>query len=335
MAGKVRLKDIAEALNTTTATVSMALRGTSGVSERMRDRVKQKAEEMGYRPNALVSTLMADLANRRGVGREQTLAFITAFEEELGWQKWPSVYGVYQEAERRASALGYRLEHFWYREPGMTAKRFNQILKSRGIVGVVIAPMPNIGASIDLEWKHFAAVASGIVPTLPNLDRVVADFFRKMQIALNQAVDRGYRRVAYFYDGELVRDERIQLGSYLAFPAEKSGITLLPPLAIVERDASLVHQWLRKYRPDVILHKFSDDLCDYYFDNRSLGTDVAFDLIHLNVVPGMGEMGVDGCIKKRGVALIDFLISKLHRNERGIPESPQAITISPDWQEGK
>ena len=46
--GNVKMKDIAEALNVSTVTVSNALAGRKGVSEEVRTRVVEKAKELGY-----------------------------------------------------------------------------------------------------------------------------------------------------------------------------------------------------------------------------------------------------------------------------------------------
>ena len=46
--GNVKLKDIAEALNVSTVTVSNALAGRKGVSEEVRSQVVAKAKELGY-----------------------------------------------------------------------------------------------------------------------------------------------------------------------------------------------------------------------------------------------------------------------------------------------
>lgn len=49
MAKAVKLADIAEKLNVSTVTVSKALSGQKGVSEEMREKIKQLADELGYR----------------------------------------------------------------------------------------------------------------------------------------------------------------------------------------------------------------------------------------------------------------------------------------------
>ena len=49
MKKSVTMSDIAERLEVSTVTVSKALSGQKGVSEEMREKIKELAEEMGYR----------------------------------------------------------------------------------------------------------------------------------------------------------------------------------------------------------------------------------------------------------------------------------------------
>lgn len=51
------LKGIADKLGVTPATISKALRGSSDISDDMKDKVKALANELGYRPNILARTL--------------------------------------------------------------------------------------------------------------------------------------------------------------------------------------------------------------------------------------------------------------------------------------
>ena len=48
----VTMSDIAKAMNVSTVTVSKALGDRDGVSEELRERIKRKATEMGYRVHA-------------------------------------------------------------------------------------------------------------------------------------------------------------------------------------------------------------------------------------------------------------------------------------------
>ena len=45
---KPTMRDIAKAVGTSAVTVSRALAGKDGLSDRLRDRIVKKAEEMGY-----------------------------------------------------------------------------------------------------------------------------------------------------------------------------------------------------------------------------------------------------------------------------------------------
>lgn len=65
----VRLKDIAEALNTTINTVSHALKDKPDISVQMKEKVKQKAAELGYIPNSVAVSL------RNGSTRTIAIAF--------------------------------------------------------------------------------------------------------------------------------------------------------------------------------------------------------------------------------------------------------------------
>lgn len=57
---KLTLKDVANVLSVTPATVSKALRDSSDISLDMREKVKAKAKakELGYRPNLLARSLI-------------------------------------------------------------------------------------------------------------------------------------------------------------------------------------------------------------------------------------------------------------------------------------
>lgn len=61
---RVTIKDIAKKLNISTAAVSKALNNLSGVSEDLRERVKEAAKEMGYTPNLIAKNLVQKRTNK-------------------------------------------------------------------------------------------------------------------------------------------------------------------------------------------------------------------------------------------------------------------------------
>lgn len=70
MPGRVRLRDVAEKVGVSTATVSFVLNGKStSISESTADRVRLAAQELGYRPNALARGLRSQ--------RSRTVGFLS------------------------------------------------------------------------------------------------------------------------------------------------------------------------------------------------------------------------------------------------------------------
>ena len=91
MVKAVKLADIAEKVGVSVVTVSKALSGQKGVSEEMRARIKELADEMGYTP---IHTAQA------GRSRSYTVGVVTF---ETYFTRFASFYWkMYQELATRA-----------------------------------------------------------------------------------------------------------------------------------------------------------------------------------------------------------------------------------------
>ena len=64
---RTSLKDLAERLGVSIATVSRALRGSHEVSAEMREKVKALAKQMNYRPNPFAQSLRKEAPRIIGV----------------------------------------------------------------------------------------------------------------------------------------------------------------------------------------------------------------------------------------------------------------------------
>ena len=60
---RTSLKDLAERLGVSIATVSRALRNSHEVGEEMKQRVQQLAKELNYRPNPFAQSLRTPLSS--------------------------------------------------------------------------------------------------------------------------------------------------------------------------------------------------------------------------------------------------------------------------------
>ncbi len=126
---KVTMADVARKAGVHQATVSRALRNDRRIPEETRQRIREAAEALNYRPNPLVSALIAE--RKKGVpsGYGSILAFLTAGRTSDEWRRTSPQYALLHDAiARHAYHRGYTLEDFWLTAPGMSPARFRQIL---------------------------------------------------------------------------------------------------------------------------------------------------------------------------------------------------------------
>ena len=105
--------------------------------------------------------------------------------------------GQFEGAARRAHELGFQLENFWLKEPGMSPARLTQILKTRGVRGLIVGPLENLRETPELPWSDFALVALGYSLHTPAVSRVSHAHFGAMNRAMEELIARGYRRIGY------------------------------------------------------------------------------------------------------------------------------------------
>ena len=136
---KVSLKDIAQALNLSKATISWILSGqgeAKGFNEATIKRVKEYAESINYRPNQVARSLSLGTSNTLGL-------FIPFIGDTLYAQLAQSIE---TEAERHNYAL------FVCSSEGDGDKEYKliQMLKSKQVDGIIVAPTKTSRKGIDL-----------------------------------------------------------------------------------------------------------------------------------------------------------------------------------------
>ena len=88
MAKKVKMADIATALNVSTVTVSKALSGQKGVSEEMRQRIRELASELGYQHSQ--ASIKAERMPSYNIGVIVPTEYFGKFES-FYWQMYQEV----------------------------------------------------------------------------------------------------------------------------------------------------------------------------------------------------------------------------------------------------
>ncbi len=331
----VTMEAVARAARVSRSTVSRALRNDPRLTPATRERVRRIADEMGYRPNPLVATLMADLKGKRPSSATSTLAFVTAYPSRDGWRRQnPSFLDYFDGARERAALQGYVLEPFWLREPGMTAERFSRMLHTRHIGGVLIPPLPRPLGHLSLEWMHFTAIAIGYTLQRPELSRAVTNFYQSMRLTLRRLNRMGCERIGFATDAG--RHERVQhawLGAYLLFQQTLPARRRLPAFTCPDSSGTGMDQWLRVSRPDAVIGASN---AVFAWLQRA-GVAVPGDMVFASLNTGRNSSdpaGIDQQSRLVGATAIDLLIGQIHRNEQGLPLHPMLTLIPGIWADG-
>ncbi len=119
-------------------------------------------------------------------------------------------HGVTTTPRARAEHLGYQLDEFFLRAPGMTSSRLRSILRARGIRGVLFAPdtappLPRVSFNV----AGFAAVLLGSSLLNRGLARVQFDHFESSSNSRCAGVRKaGYRRQHFSFHRPSTQEPR-------------------------------------------------------------------------------------------------------------------------------
>lgn len=327
------LRSIARAAGVSVGTVSLALRDHPQIARETRARLKALATRLGYRPDPQVAKLMSYLQQRKRRQGDGTLAYITAFAQPEVWRESETWTKYFEGARSKAESLGYRLEHFWARSPGVSEQRLSRILHARGIEGLLIAPVPGSHQRLKLEWERFSTVAFGHSLREPRLHRVMHHHLHTVALATAALRARGYQRIGLVIQPD--HDECVLnfwSTGLLAFQKTSEPRHVVPVFREAIEPRALL-KWFRRHRPDAIIS-------DEFSPVRILATagyrvpgDCAY--VTLDWLERTQPFaGVDQHSRDIGAAAVKQLISAIQHDEHGIPTRPETLMIEGSWVDG-
>jgi LacI family transcriptional regulator len=179
------LQDIADRMGLAKSTVSLALRNKGTLSEKTRVRIKQTAEDMGYRPDPL----LAALVNRRNKAPANQLpvAFLSNDDTMLH-------HSYFEACGVRAEEWGYRMEHRVV-ESEKDMPRTLRELWHRGTPGLILHHIPP-GEWLESELlRDFAVVQCRLHRQPLPFTTVRSDLVRKTHATVEHMLTEGHRRI--------------------------------------------------------------------------------------------------------------------------------------------
>jgi LacI family transcriptional regulator len=328
------LADIAKKAGVHVTTVSLALRNSPRLPEATRTRIRALAESMGYAPDPLLQALAAYRGNTMERKSPPTLAYVTNWNSRWGWRKVIAHPDFYEGALARSKELGYQLEHFWLREPGLTHGRMSQILTARGIHGVIIAShVREIDSALQFDWSHLSAVKIYYFPHEPQLPRVTNDQLQIIRLAMQKVLSYGYRRIGMVMDeGWDITVDRLWSAGYLyeqqAAPVEDRLSPYLFPCA------ESLESWLQRQRPEVVIGQSSVIMPALQNLGWRVPRDIALVDIFLDDLSGK-TAGVVQNHNEVGRLAVELLAGQLVQNKFGIPSIPTTTYVEGTWHDGQ
>ena len=348
MNDRITMAQVAARAGVHPTTVSLALRSHPSIPPATRDRIRGIAAAMGYRPDPALSALATYRHAKLPRRDTPALAYLTHWDSEWGWKQPHAHSSFFGGAQARSETLGFRLEHFWLGEPGMSHRRLSEILVARGITGILVSShLPEHDRPLQLDWARFSAVKIDCLPREPDLHHVTNDQRAIAQLAVRRSLAAGYRRIGmvipYWWDdfvdlawsaGFLAEQHRLpeQDRIPILFYADEN-----PSSAVATGRESLVptpafSEWFDRHRPEVILSKAEFVRPRLEQLGLSVPRDVAY--VELYLVPDGTTAGVRNNCERVGAMAVAALVGLMQQNSFGIPEIPTAMLVEGTWFDG-
>ena len=187
MKKRVTMKDIAERLGVSSVTVSKALNDREGVSEELKQKIKQVAAEMGYRYNTLAKSMKEGLSynigvviSERFVGELQSfyMSFFNTITKALETYNYYTIFNnlSYEDEENNVLPRVY------------TENRVDGIIVLGQLKPDYIDTLEKIDIPIiflDFYDKH------------TNFDTIITDNFYGAYEITNYLIEKGHREIAF------------------------------------------------------------------------------------------------------------------------------------------
>lgn len=333
----VTIRQLASHAGVSRTTVSLALRNHPSIPAKTRQKVLKVAEKMGYRPDPVVSSLMNHLRVQRSQRVTEKIAYLTFWREAEKWKTTNfNELSYFNGCCNRARQLGYEIEHFWTKEPGINSSRLSKILYSRGIRGAVLAPLPGHLGHVSLEWDKLACVALGLTVLKPDMHRVSHDYHEGMMLALRMLRHHGYQRFGFV--NLAIYNRRVKYGwlsgflTYL-YQFQPSPDAHIPPLLLEKWSQADFTKWLHRYKPDVLISNTQECMITAREMGLRVPEDIGYACLH-RLHDTDPWAGIHRFPERIGAAAVDVLVGQLQNNELGLPAFPKTVSIEGKWQDG-
>ncbi len=327
--------DVARRAGVHRTTVSLALKGHPRIPAATRKRVRRIADQLGYMPDPMLSSLVAYRTQKRPATFHGTLAWLVSSARGFNWRDVPHFCDSYEGAVARGQRCGFKLEVFDLHSPGMRPGRLAGILRARNISGLLLCPQRVPHVTLDFPWDKFSAITFSYGMAKPKLHTVAPAHYLAVRRIMAELRRLGYRRIGLAFDA--AHNERTDcnnLAAYLVAEDAAHRLPAVPPFLEPYTSVAAFGDWIRRHQPDAIVS----------------GAYYVLDMLHELGIKAPDDLGVAcPCIPSPDTALagifedwkyigeiaVDVLVAMINRGERGAPNRPQRLHVECPWVPGR
>jgi LacI family transcriptional regulator len=329
---RVTLREVAAQAGVHFSTASLALRNSLRLNALTREKVKRIAREMGYEPDAMLSSLNAYRLANRPPGYKATIGWISSWPNRDDLLAIRAFTEYYQGACIRAKEAGYAVEEFRLRDQDMTPTILQRILKARGIQGLLMPPQPSFGMPPPLDFTNYCAVAFGYTMQPSVLHMVTNHQFHTIKLMMDHLYELGYRRVGVATSTEWdAKVGNAWLAGLLVARRKYPEMKILSPVLNNHLDLSL-DKLLTTHHLEVFV-SLRNDLSRM----RELGYSIPGDIGFAGLDVSKSDEEISGVYQNDlliGKKAVDILVGMVQRNERGFPDVPVTTLVEGEWRAG-
>jgi DNA-binding LacI/PurR family transcriptional regulator len=321
---RTTLRDVARHLNLNESTISRGLRNEPRIPLQTRKRIQAAAQELGYRPDCLLSQMGSARWQRDKMAQGSSIAYLGCERAEQA--------DVAPLVREQAAVLGYHVEVFQRREFASSSS-LQRTLRNRGLTNILIGPITEESLLVELDWPKFICVQliPGFFPL--QLNAVSVNHFNAVALAWRTAVNYGYRRIGIiFLDHHFpLMDDVMRITA-----AHTCQHQFFPHLAAIPPFHSTMQDWRPKECTEWVQRNQLDAVIDFNGTHDHLrfefGPQLGYCLLHTNQSQGIsGISELRGICAREGVNLLHYC---QRTNQWGLPSVRIDHVIEPTWFEG-
>ncbi len=268
----VQQKDLAKMLNVSVMTISKALRDHPDISESMRKKIKELAQNLGYRPNLVARNLCAQKTNTLGIVMPR---IAHSFYSRI-------LDGIYREAKQK----GYSVILTVSQEDCRREEENIQNLLAMRVDGLLVSVSQSTQNDQSIHEAQRAKVPlvffDRVLP-LSSCSQVSTDNYGGAFAAIQWAIQAGYRRIAHLCGFAHLQHSRLRRDGCLD-ALQKARLPVRPEWILETRFGeeggaeSFHHLWKQAEKPELIFTVSDSVALGVYKAAREYGLRIPEDI---------------------------------------------------------